>query len=233
MKVLINGNKKYLWGSGDLHTSDGLIKESALKKNKGKVKTHLGCEFIALEAGFVDKLKKIKRGPAIILPKDIGEILAHTGIDQNSKIVDAGAGCGVLAGFLGRISKNVTSYERNKEFFEIAKKNFEFLGVKVKIKNKDVYDGISEKNLDLITLDLLEPWKVVKHAGKSLKNGGFFVCYLTNINQVIRLIENLDGFYLDKVIEVIEREWEVSGINVRPKNIGLLHTGFLLFARKI
>jgi len=232
MKVVIdNKGNRYLWEKGDLHISQGVVKEKDVKK--GVVKTHLGKKLIVFDASFTDKLAKIKRGPAIMLPKDIGQIIAYTGVNEKSKVVDAGSGCGVLASFLGRISKNVVSYERREEFCEIAKKNVKFLESNVEIKNKDIYDGISEKNLDLVTLDLLEPWNVVESARKSLKSGGFLVCFVTNVLQLVKLRESLEGFYLDRVIENIEREWEVEGLKVRPKNTGIMHTGFLVFARRI
>jgi len=232
MKLVIdkNGNK-YLWERGDLHTSLGVIRSKDIKN--GVVKSNLGNDFLVFDADFLDKLEKIKRGPAILNKKDIGQIIAYTGIGQNSKIVDVGSGSGVLASFLGRISKNVVSYEKNKEFFKIAKDNLNFLGIKIKLKNKDIKNGIDEKNLDLITLDILDPWNVFHHARKKLKSGGFLVCYLTNINQVIACVKHLEGFYLETVLENIEREWLVEKLKVRPKHHGLMHTGWLLFARKI
>jgi len=232
MKIIIDekGNR-HLWEKGDLHISEGVVKSEDIKN--GVVKTHLGKKVIVFEAGFVDKLLKIKRGPAIMNKKDIGMIISNTCINEKSKIVDAGSGCGVLASVLGNISKNVVSYERNSEFFKIAEKNVKFLGSNVKLKNKDVYKGISEKDLDLITLDLLEPWNVVESAKESLKSGGFLVCYVTNVNQMIKLVESLDGFFVEKINENIEREWEVEGLKVRPKNKGLMHTGFLVFARRV
>ena len=232
MKVLINleGNR-YLWEKEDLHTHFGVIRSSKIKN--GVIKSDLGKEFIVFDAGFVDKLEKIKRGPAIITKKDIGEIIEYTGINKNSKIVDGGTGCGVLAAFLGNVSNCVVSYEKNKAFFNLAKENMRFLGVNVKLKNKNIENGIDEKNLDLITLDLLEPWKVFSHAQKRLKSGSFLVCYLTNIIQVIECVKHLERFYIEKIFETIEREWIAEGLKVRPRHIGLLHTGWLLFARKI
>jgi len=232
MKVIIDvKGDKYYWEKGDLHTSFGVVKEKDIKN--GIVKSHLNKEFIVFDGSFIDKLNKIKRGPAIMLPKDIGLILSYTGINSKSKIVDAGSGCGVLAGFLGNISDNVVSYERNEDFFNLAKKNLEFLDIKVKLKNKDIYEGIDEKNLDLITLDLTEPWEALEHAKKSLKSGGFLVCYLPNINQVEELVKKSNGFYVEKVLENIEREWIVDEKRLRPRNMILGHTGWLVFLRRI
>jgi tRNA (adenine57-N1/adenine58-N1)-methyltransferase catalytic subunit len=46
-------------------------------------------------------LRKLKRGPQVVLPKDIGMILGFTGVGKTSKVVDAGAGSGWLAISLG------------------------------------------------------------------------------------------------------------------------------------
>ncbi len=232
MKIIIdNKGNKYYWEKGDLHTSFGVIKEKDIKN--GIVKSHLDKEFIVFDGFFIDKIDKIKRGPAVMLPKDIGLILSYTGINPKSKVVDAGSGCGVLAAFLGNISDDVTSYERNKDFFNLAKKNLEFLNITVKLKNRDIYEGIEERDLDLITLDLNEPWKVLEHAKKSLKSGGFLVCYLPNINQVEKLVKEAKNFYTEMVLENIEREWIVDEKRLRPRNMIIGHTGFLVFLRKI
>ncbi|MEK6935021.1 MAG: rRNA adenine N-6-methyltransferase family protein [Nanoarchaeota archaeon] len=232
MKVLIDpkGNR-YYWDKGDFHSLFGVIKEKDIIN--GVVKSHLGKEFIVFDSSFVDKLNKIKRGPAVMLPKDIGLILSYTGINSKSKIVDAGSGCGVLVSFLGNISNNVTSYEKNKEFYELTKKNLEFLDIKVKLKNNDIYEGISERDLDLITLDLNEPGKVLEHANESLKSGGFLVCYLPNINQVEKLVKEAKGFYVERILENIEREWIVDEKRLRPRNMIIGHTGWLVFLRKV
>ncbi|MEK6904008.1 MAG: rRNA adenine N-6-methyltransferase family protein, partial [Nanoarchaeota archaeon] len=141
MKVLISEDgRKYLWNGGNFQSKYGTIKENKIKD--GILKTNLGKKFVCFDASFADRLVKIKRGPAIMLKKDIGNIVASTGVNKNSRVLDAGSGCGVLASFLAMISKHVTSYEKNKEFFKIAKNNFKMLGADVKIKNKDVYKGI-------------------------------------------------------------------------------------------
>jgi|SRR3989344_4007553 len=234
-KVLIDkeGNR-YYWSNGNLSTHFGILKEEDIKNCSGKIMSHINKEFIIFDAGFVDKIEKIKRGPAIITKKDIGYIITNTGINRNSKIVDAGTGSGLLASFLARITPNVTTYEKNPEFFDIAKKNFKDLDLKINLKQKDIYLGIEEKNLDLIILDLPEPWNVLGHAKKSLRNGSFLVCYLPTITQVIELVNASEkNFILEKVVELMEREWHVEGRRVRPKSQMIAHTAFLVFLRNI
>lgn len=232
-KIIIDpkGNV-YYYKKGDFHTQFGFLKERDIKN--GFAGRNKYGNFIVFDANFIDNVHEIKRGPAIINQKDIGLIMATTGIGKDSKVVDAGSGSGHLISYLARIGCEVTSYEINPEFYRIAQENIKNLKLEVKIKNKDIYLGIDEKNLDLITLDLLSPWKVTSHAEKSLKSGGFLVAYLTNINQVMELVESFaDKFYLWKVSEVLEREWIVENLKVRPKHHMLAHTGFLVFARKI
>jgi len=233
-KILIDQEgTRYYWTNGDLHTSFGVIKENEVKC--GTVSSHLGKKFICFDATFVDRLERIKRGPATLTLKDVGEIIAHCGIGRDTKIIDAGTGTGTLALMLGRISENVTSYERNKETFEIAKENAKMLDVKIEIKNRDITEGLDETNVDVITLDLLNPENVLEHAKKSLKSGGFLAAYLPNINQVQHFVLEAQkmSFIQEKIVECLEREWIVEEKRLRPKNQMLGHTGFLVFLRRI
>lgn len=232
-KIIIDrkGNISY-YKKGDFHSMFGVLKEKDIKP--GIAKSNIGKEFIVFDANFSDNIHEIKRGPAVLHEKDIGLIITTTGIGIGSKVVDAGAGCGKLASYLARIGCEVTSYELNPEFFKIAEENIKNLGLKIKLKNKDMYKGIDEKDLDLITLDLLEPWKAIKPAEEALKSGAFLVAYLPTITQVMEFIKNLnENLYLWKVSEVLEREWSVENLIVRPKSQMLGHTAFLVFARKI
>jgi len=221
----------------DLHTKDGILKKEDLQSG-GKALTNKNVDLYVTDAFFVDKLLKIKRGPAVMTAKDIGTIISHTGVSSGWKVLDAGTGCGVLAAYLSNIvgpKGVVVSYEKRKEFLEIAKKNFEMLGVKVDLRNMDVYEGIEEKDLDLITLDLTEPWRVLEHAYKSLKKGGFLVCYVPTVTQLMEIEKHNDYtlFFIEETIEVLERKWHVEGLKIRPKNRMLGHTGFLVFMRRI
>jgi len=235
MKVLINSKgKRTLWKSGDIHTEEGTIKESKIKDSSSTVSTHQNKSLIKFDAKFTDIIKSLKRGPAVINAKDAGYIIANTGINSKSKIVDAGAGSGFLASYLSNITSNITTYEKNKVHFNIAKSNLNEINPKIKIKNKDISESIDEKDLDLITLDLPDPENILKHAEKSLKSGAYLVCYLPNITQVQSLIKESKSynFILEKTIETIEREWIVQDRICRPENQILGHTAFLVFFRK-
>lgn len=233
-KVLIRDDKYYYWKQGDLHTNAGMIKEEELNKDITHVKSHIGKEFLMFEPSFLDKIKKIFRGPQTLLNKDLATITFYSGIDKNSEVLDAGSGCGLLAICLARIAKKVVTYERNKNNVKLTQKNIEFLQIdNVEVKEKDVYEGIDETGLDLVTLDLPEPWNALKHVHKALKNGGYLITYLPNITQVQELIKNIeDKFYQVKTIELLEREWHIDGKKVRPKSRMQGHTAFITILRK-
>lgn len=238
MKTLFAKNKKYLVKdiNKDYHSQYGFIKSSELKKaNSGDiVKSNTGTQFTVLDADFLDKYNKIKRGPQIIPLKDVGTIITSTGINKDSVVLEAGSGSGGLTCILGHICKKVYSYEIRKDFLKIAKKNVEFMGLKnVIIKNNNIYEKIKEKNIDMISLDLPEPWKAVDNVNKALKSGGYLVSYSPTIIQSADLVNSIDKKLIHiKTIEIIERDWEIKGRKVRPKSIGIGHSGFISIFRK-
>ena len=182
-------------------------------------------------------LRKLKRGPQVILPKDFGMIVAFTCVGHESVCVDAGAGSGWLACMLGNICKKAVSYEWREDFAEIARKNAERAGLKnVEVKVKDVFSGIDEKEVDLVVLDLADAEKAVAHAYAALKKGGSLVGYLPHAEQVQKFVAacKASGFKEEDIftIENMVREMLVRERGFRPDTKGLWHTGYLTFARK-
>ena len=184
-----------------------------------------------------DFLKKAKRGPAVITQKDLGDIVAFTGCNKDWKVVDAGSGSGFLALFLGNLGCKVYTYEKEKRFYDIAKANIKKSEMKnVKIKNANITKGIKEKNVDMVTLDMKNPEKVVKHAFKALKSGGWLVVYSMHIEQVQDVWKEIKKYDFNqlRILEKMHREWQIEGDTyTRPKTHMLSHTGFLTFARKV
>lgn len=239
-KVLINKQDKFLVKDQDkdFHTKYGFFKREDLNKKTGSnIISNTGKEFTVFNPYFIDLYRKIKRNAQIIPLKDIGLIVAETGIDNNSKVVDAGAGSGALCCFLANIAKEVTTYEIREDFIKIVEHNIDFLNLKnIKIKNKNIYDGIDETNVDLIVLDLPEPWKAIDAAKKALKIGGFLVSYSPSIPQSADFVNEInkdENFVHIKTSEIIEREWEIDGRKIRPRSQAIGHSGFISFVRRI
>ncbi len=229
-KVLIRNENKYYWSQGDLHTKDGVLKELDLKESQSTIKSHTNKEFQIFDANFIDNFAKIKRGPATLTLKDLGYIIINSSVDSNSVVVDAGSGCGLLAAVMGKFAKKVYSYEIKPEHLKIAKQNIEFLELKnVEIKEGDIYKNIEEKNIDILTLDLAEPWRVNFDC---VKNGGTIIIYLPTITQVSTFCSQSKD-HIEKVVELLEREWYVENEKVRPKSQMIGHTAFLIIVRKL
>ena len=185
---------------------------------------------------FPELLRKCKRGPQVVLPKDIGVILAYSGVGKNSTVVDAGTGSGWLAVSLANIAKRVVSYEWREEFAELAEKNAKRAGVEgsLEIKRKNVLEGIDEKEVDLVTLDLADSDKAVIHAHTALRAGGMLFGYLPHVEQARKFFEacTAAGFADVQMLETINRSYLVREAGVRPENTGLTHTAYLVFATK-
>ena len=236
--LLLSGDESYLVdASKDFNSRSGLIKAKDMKVGN-KVKTHIGKQFVAIKPTIKDIIEKgVKRTAQVILPKDISLILGYTGVSNDSLVVDAGTGSGYAAIFLSNYISNgkIVTYENDKRFVAIARKNIENAGCRnVELRQKDITKGIKERNVGLIVLDLQKADKVIKHAYKSLIYGGYLVVYSPTIEHLMKAIKKLkrERFIDIKTIENIVREWQ-SERTLRPKTIGLMHTGFLTFARKV
>jgi len=179
--------------------------------------------------------RRLKRGPQVILPKDIGMVLAYTGVGKDSVCVDAGTGSGWLAVSLAKVCREVTSYELRPEFIRIAEKNKEIAQISnLTIRNADVTKKIFEKNVDLVTLDMPNAEKALKNANKALNHGGYVFGYLPHMEQVKKFVEKLEALRFDNIftLEVIARDMLVRKEGVRPSTKGVWHTGYLVFAQK-
>ena len=223
----------------DIHTQFGFVKSEHMKNAKeGEIlKSNSDQEFYFLNPNFMDVFKKIKRGAQIIPQKDIGAIISETGIGKDTRVLDAGAGSGALACFIANIAKEVVTYEIREDFAEIVEGNIKFLGLKnLKLKRKDIYNEIEDKNFDVAILDLPEPWKAIGSCEKALNPGGYVVSYSPSVPQMMDFVNEIrknNSFVFLKSVELVEREWEVEDRKVRPKSKGIGHSGFLSFARKV
>ena len=241
-KVLITGQGKKFFARSldeDLHTQHGFISREDLKKAKeGDIlKSNTNKEFFIFNPHFIDLYRKIKRDAQIMPLKDIGLIIAETGINKEAKVLDAGSGSGALACFLAAIAKEVVTYEIREDFIEIVRSNIGFLGLEnIKIKNINIYNKIDDTGIDVVILDLPEPWNALKNCAKALKAGGFLVSYSPSVPQVadfVNAVRKSGDFVYLKTSEIAEREWEVEERKVRPKSRGIGHSGFISFARKV
>jgi tRNA (adenine57-N1/adenine58-N1)-methyltransferase len=238
MYLLIDekGRSYLVKGDKDVHTNYGVIKaEQLTEENVGTmIESHQGRKYNLIKPNIVDYMEKAKRGPQAMTVKDCSVIAGYCGLGPGSRVIEAGVGSGILAMFLANIISpaTLTSYEIREDFAKIAEANFNKFGIEnIQIKMKDVYSGIDETDLDLISLDVPEPWKTVEHAKKSLKVGGYLSSYSPSIEQNKKFVDALGEDYMHETIETIQRDWDMKV--VRPFSRMIAHTGFITIARLV
>ncbi len=184
---------------------------------------------------FPAALKKLKRGgPAVTLPKDAGLVIAYSGIGKDSKVVELGTGSGFMTIQLANIANEVITYEKRKEFAELASANIKKAGLKnVVLKEADVLNGFDDKDADLVFCDIAEAEKTVENSYSALKKDGTFAAHCLNVEQAKVLFLELEKHFGDVFMtECIVRDYNVRDFGTRPKNFGLMHSAYLVFARK-
>jgi tRNA (adenine57-N1/adenine58-N1)-methyltransferase len=182
-------------------------------------------------------LQKLKRGPQVILPKDFAMIVAFAEISKDSFVLNAGTGSGWLDVQIGRIAKKVVSYEKREEFLELAKKNIVRAGLEnvVQIRLADVVEkGFDEKDADVVILDMADSHLAVANAILALKEEGILVGYVPHTDQMREFVSACEalGFANTYCVETIVREMLVRKAGVRPENVGVMHTAYLVFAKR-
>ncbi len=223
----------------DYHCKDGAVKKKDLTKKSGMVKTAKGKEFAMFEPSMADLTEKMHRGPQIMSRKDVGYVIANTGITKNSVVLDAGAGSGAMACGMAAVAKKVVTCDVDQRSLDTTKKNIEYFGLKnVTVKKLDVYSLTEAKKItgmfDVFTLDVPQPWDALPAAAAKVKPGGYLVSYSPNVGQTQSMVNAATkmGFVHEKTVELIERTWVVDERRCRPGFDALGHTGFLSFFRR-
>jgi len=175
-------------------------------------------------------LKRMKRRTAVILPKDIGAMIAYLGIGKDSEVVEVGGGTGFLTAYLSRICKRVITYERSEESFGVLESNVKRLELyNVELRLEDGKNAREEA--DFYIIDSPDAMEVLENVGNNVKSG--LAAYLPNLEQAKAFhIKCLESFGDVFTLTIEAREWEMDEKRSRPYHIQLVHTGFLVFARK-
>jgi tRNA (adenine57-N1/adenine58-N1)-methyltransferase catalytic subunit len=195
-----------------------------------------GRRFLVVRPTLSDTVLKMPRGAQVIYPKDLGAILIEADIAPGMRVLEAGVGSGALSMALLRAGADVVGYELREDFATHAQANVAALLGKdapYRVELRNVYDGIEERGLDRILLDLPEPWRVLPHATEALRPGGILCAYLPSINQTSQLRNAMEqsSFGMASTLEVLHRTWHVETRSVRPDHRMVGHTGFLTTAR--
>lgn len=222
------------------HTHAGSVPHSDIvgREEGSVVIGTTGRRYLVVRPTLADVVLKMPRGAQVIYPKDLGAILLAADIGPGHRVLEAGVGSGALSMALLRAGASVVGYELRDDFAARARANVAaFLGpgADYRVESRDVTEGIDERALDRVLLDMAEPWRVAEHAAHALRPGGILLCYLPTINQTAQLRQCFDDgpFGLAVTTEVLHRTWHVEARSVRPDHRMVAHTGFLTWARRL
>jgi tRNA (adenine57-N1/adenine58-N1)-methyltransferase len=224
------------------HTHLGIIDVSSIigMEYGSAIRTTEGKLIFLMEPTIHDFIMKSERKTQIVYPKDLGYIVARTGLKNGSKVLEVGTGSGALATFMASIVKpegHIYSFDVNSEFMEMAKRNLEKAGMAkyVTMHQHDPHQGVDIRNVDVATVDLGDPWTVVDQVHDALKGGGAFVAICPTMNQIERTAAQLkkSGYADIDCVELMIRNIEAREGMTRPSMRMIGHTTYLVFARKV
>ena len=242
-----NDSKKWIMKVSrkqQFHTHVGVIDHKKVigKEFGSTITTNKGKYIYLLEPTVHDYVLKSQRSTQIVYPKDLGYIAARTGLQSGQKIVEIGTGSGSLTTFLASIVKprgHVYTYDVDPNFMDIARKNIEKAGMTkyVTMEKFDIKTAkkVPQKDVDLVIVDLGDPWSVVPQARKMLKGSGAFVAICPTMNQLEKLVTVLreNDFFDIECTEQLVRTIEAREGKTRHSFRSIGHTTYVAFARKV
>ena len=205
----------------------------------GWYRTDRGHTLLAVRPTLGDYVRQMPRGPQIIYQKDLGNIISFADIFPGATVIEGGLGSGALTAALLRAvgpAGRVITYEIDESVLPKAMRNIDRVmpdssNLEVRIGN--IYDGIEERNVDRVVLDVPEPWQAVAAIAEALQMGGVMLSFLPTILQVHRLggaLEQDGRYQLVESMETLLRTWHVTERSVRPDHRMVAHSGFLTTA---
>lgn len=224
----------------EFHTHAGLIPHAELvDRAEGTVfVSSKNAKYTALRPTLEDFVLEMPRGAQVIYPKDLAPICMLADIGPGTTVFESGLGSGALSMTMLRYGAEIIGYEIREDFLNRAKANVRtFLGEAVldryHARLGDAYEGIAERDIDRVVLDLPEPWRVVPHAQEALRAGGILVAYTPSITQAMQTREAMAtrAWNSARTIEVLHRGWHIEGQAVRPDHRMVAHTAFLTVGR--
>ena len=203
------------------------------------INTNKGSPFFMLRPSVGEYTRRIKRQTQVIFPKDSGFIIQHLNFGPGATVVECGTGSGglatVFAHFVGDGGKVIT-YDRRDEFSNLARNNADRWGVahRIEFKVRDAREGFDERDADAVFLDVRTPWDFLPAAHETLAWGSHIGILVPTFNQIERTLVALHefGFADVQVLELLARYFKTEPERIRPDDMMVAHTGFLIFGAK-
>ena len=202
-------------------------------------RTDRGHIVLAVRPTLADMVRQMPRGRQIIYPKDLGNIVNLADVFPGATVIEGGLGSGSLTSALLRAvgsEGRVITYEIDESVPPLALANVKKAvrdPSNLTVKVADIYQGIEERDVDRVVLDVPEPWQAVSTIGDALTMGGILLSFVPTILQVHQLVLELERdsrFQLVETVETLLRPWHVTQRSVRPAHRMVAHSGFLTTA---
>jgi tRNA (adenine57-N1/adenine58-N1)-methyltransferase len=228
---------------GTFHTHRGVLNHDDIigGPDGNVVRSGGSTPYVVFRPLLSDYTLSMKRGAAVVYPKDAAQIVAMADVFPGARVLEAGAGSGALSCWLLRAigpEGALLSCERRPDFAEVAHRNVtEFFGTTPatwKLVVGDIDPGTAD--FDRVVLDMLAPWEHAETAASALVPGGLACCYVATTTQLSRTVEAFrahGAFDEPAAWESMVRGWHVEGLAVRPDHRMVGHTGFLMTARRL
>jgi tRNA (adenine57-N1/adenine58-N1)-methyltransferase catalytic subunit len=246
--LLDPGGKRFLVRLAEadsLHHHQGAVRHAdVIGQTEGAlVRSTQGRLFAAVRPRLIDCVLEMPRRSGIVYPKDAAHVLAWADVAPGQRVLECGVGSGAMTLALLRAVGDkglVIGYELRADFIELALSNVHtFAGGQagnLLLRERDIYSGLVDDELDRVVLDLPEPWRVLPHLPGALRPGGWVAAYTPSIIQASQFVDTAREsrrYVQIETNEVLLRGWHIQGQAVRPEHEMVGHTGFVSVARLI
>jgi tRNA (adenine57-N1/adenine58-N1)-methyltransferase len=228
-----------------LHHHQGAVRHADIigQPDGARVRSSQGRVFTAVRPRLIDSILEMPRKSGIVYPKDAAHLLAWADVAPGQRVLESGVGSGALTLALLRAVGDrgqVIGYDLRADFLELTLSNVHAYAdppaANLLLRERDIYSGIPDDNLDRVVLDLPEPWRVLPHLPTALRAGGWLVAYTPSIVQASQFVDTVretQCFVQIETNEVLLRGWHIRGQAVRPEHEMVGHTGFVSVARLV
>jgi tRNA (adenine57-N1/adenine58-N1)-methyltransferase len=220
-----------------LHHHQGAVRHADIigQPEGALVRSSQGRFFVAVRPRLIDAVLEMPRRSGIVYPKDAAHLLAWADIAPGQRVLESGVGSGALTlALLRAVGEHgqVIGYEVRSDFLELALANAHSFASgqagNLLLRERDIYSGIIDDDLDRVVLDLPEPWRVLPHL-----RGAAYTPSILQASQFVEAVRASRTYVQIETNEVLLRGWHLQGQAVRPEHEMVGHTGFISVARLI